>query len=263
MRRVKRMLNGKVVWITGASGGIGAMTAAMLAKRGAVPVLTGRNERKLKERAAEIGPGCDYFVLDVRDPEQVRRTADAIASKHGAIDILLNNAGYGEFRRFEDMPEEAFQDMMDTNYMGIVRCTKAALPYMKKQGGGHIVNVASMAGKLASAKSTAYSATKHAVLGFTNALRMELKPLGISVSAINPGPIDTDFFAIADPDGSYVQNISWLMMKPEKVCRSIIRVMERKTDEIDLPKAAGVGIRLYGLFPRTADRLFGKWLNQK
>ncbi|GKU75810.1 SDR family oxidoreductase [Paenibacillus sp. L3-i20] len=257
------MLNGKVVFISGASSGIGAITASMLASRGAIPVLTGRNLEKLKERAAVIGGNCSYYVMDVTDMKQVEETVQAVIARYGKIDILLNNAGYGQFESFTDMPIESFEAMMDTNYLGIVRCTKAVLPYMLKQGNGHIVNIASMAGKIGSAKSTSYTATKHAVLGFTNALRMELKPKGIFVSSINPGPIDTGFFAIADPSGSYVKNVSWFMMKPAYVSKAIIRVMERKKAELDLPHAASVGIKLYGLFPRLADRMFGGLFNRK
>ncbi|MBH5317274.1 SDR family oxidoreductase [Paenibacillus sp. GSMTC-2017] len=257
------MLSGKVILISGASSGIGALTASMLASRGAIPILTGRSEQKLKRQVAEIKGQCAYYVMDVTDMNQVQSTVEDIIAKYGKIDILLNNAGYGQFESFSDMPIESFQAMMDTNYLGIVRCTKAVLPYMLKQKSGHIINIASMAGKIGSAKSTSYTATKHAVLGFTNALRMELRPQGIFVSSINPGPIDTEFFAIADPSGSYVKNVSWFMMKPNYVSKVIIRVMERKTAEVDLPRSAGIGIKLYGLFPRLADRLFGGLFNRK
>ncbi|MCR2802537.1 SDR family NAD(P)-dependent oxidoreductase [Paenibacillus soyae] len=257
------MLKGKIVLISGASSGIGAITAAILAERGAIPILTGRNVERLKQQAASIKGECAYYVMNVTDMEQVRQTVDAVIERYGRIDILLNNAGYGQFETISNMPVESFEAMMDTNYMGIVRCVKAVLPHMEKRGEGHIVNVASMAGKIGSAKSTSYTATKHAVLGFTNSLRMELKPLGIHVSSINPGPIDTEFFAIADPSGSYVKNVSWFMMKPHYVARAIVRVMERKTHELDLPRAASVGIKLYGLFPRVADRMFGGLFNRK
>jgi short-subunit dehydrogenase len=257
------MLKDKVVLISGASSGIGALTAIRLAERWAVPVLTGRNREKLVEIGARIKGGCSVFQMDVTNNEQVQQTVEAIIAKHGKIDILLNNAGYGKFERFTDMPVEQFEQMMDTNYMGIVRCTKAVIPHMLRQQSGQIVNIASMAGKIGSAKSTAYTATKHAVLGFTNSLRMELREHGIHVSAVNPGPIDTPFFELADPSGAYVKNVSWFMMKPEYVVQSIIRVMERKKDEVDLPKTASAGIKLYQLLPRTADRLFGQWFNRK
>ncbi|WP_424767297.1 SDR family NAD(P)-dependent oxidoreductase [Paenibacillus sp. sgz302251] len=257
------MLKGKVIFISGASSGIGALTAVALAQKGAIPVLTGRNSDRLKEIASAIKGNCSIYQMDVTDHEQVKQTVEAVITEYGKIDILLNNAGYGKFEHFAAMPVEDFEEMMDTNYMGIVRCTKAVVPHMLKQGSGHIVNIASMAGKIGSAKSTAYTATKHAVLGFTNSLRMELREHGIHVSAVNPGPIDTPFFALADPSGSYVKNVSWFMMKPEYVVKSVIRVMERKKDELDLPKTASIGIKLYQLLPRTADRLLGGLFNRK
>ncbi|WP_188886924.1 SDR family NAD(P)-dependent oxidoreductase [Paenibacillus radicis (ex Gao et al. 2016)] len=257
------MLKDKVVLLSGASSGIGAVTAKQLAERGAIPVLTGRNLDKLRESAEAVAGPCSVFPMDVTDMDQVTETVEAIIAKHGKIDILLNNAGFGKFESFIDAPIGSFESMMDTNYMGIVRCTKAVLPYMLKQGDGHIVNIASMAGKIGSSKSTGYSASKHAVLGFTNSLRMELKPLGIRVSAVNPGPIDTSFFELADPSGSYVKNVSWFMMKPEYVAKSIVRVMERGKAEVDLPKSAAAGIKLYQLFPRVVDRFFGNLFNRK
>ncbi|OBZ12340.1 MULTISPECIES: SDR family oxidoreductase [Bacillales] len=257
------MLKDKVIFISGASSGIGALTAIRLAERGAIPVLTGRNVDKLKEISGAIKGKHSYFQMDVTDNEQVKQTVEAVIAKYGKIDVLLNNAGYGQFEYFMSMNVESFEQMMDTNYMGIVRCTKAVIPHMVKQGGGQIVNIASLAGKIGTAKSTSYTATKHAVLGFTNSLRMELREHGIQVSAVNPGPIDTPFFSLADPSGSYVKNVNWFMMKPEYVVKRIIRLIERRKAELDLPKTASIGIKLYQLLPRTIDLLFGGLINRK
>lgn len=182
---------------------------------------------------------------------------------YGRIDILLNNAGYGKFAAFTEMEPHEFDDMMDVNYMGIVRCTKAVIPHMLERGSGQIVNVASMAGKIGTAKSVAYTATKHAVLGFTNALRQELRKSGIIVSAVNPGPIATDFFKTADPSGNYEKSVARMMMTPEHVSSKIVKVMETGKEELDLPGLAGFGIRLYGLFPRLADKLTYNAMNRK
>jgi len=237
--------------------------ANMLAERGAIPVLTGRNISRLKEISAAIKGKSSYYQMDVTDNEQVKQTVEAVIAEYGKIDVLLNNAGYGKFENFMSMNVESFEQMMDTNYLGIVRCTKAVVPHMVKQGSGHIVNIASLAGKIGTAKSTSYTATKHAVLGFTNALRMELREQGIQVSAVNPGPIDTPFFSLADPSGSYVKNVSWFMMKPDYVVKKIIRLIERRKAELDLPNTAALGIKLYQLLPRTIDYLFGGMLNRK
>ncbi|MCQ6559662.1 SDR family NAD(P)-dependent oxidoreductase [Paenibacillus mendelii] len=258
-----QVLQGKIIFITGAASGIGAETARQLSVRGAIPIITGRNEKKLKDTAASLRGAYGCYKMDVRDQDEVSEVIGRAASDFGRIDVLLNNAGYGLFESFEEAPLSHFSEMMDTNYMGIVRCTKTILPIMRNQGGGHIVNVASMAGKLSTAKSSGYAATKHAVLGLTNALRIELKPLGIAVSAVNPGPIDTPFLLAADPEGTYANNVRGYMLKPDKVAEAIVRVIERRTPEVDLPWSAGIGIRLYGMAPRFADKVAGRFLNRK
>jgi short-subunit dehydrogenase len=253
----------KVVLITGASSGIGALMAETFAAQGAVPVLTARSLPKLQEIAARIPGKHAVYTLDVTDFGQVTETVQQIMAQFGRIDILVNNAGFGIFETFTDAPLEHFEEMMDVNYMGIVRCTKAVLPHMLQAGSGHIVNIASMAGKIASAKSSGYSATKHAVLGFTNSLRQELVGTGVSLSAINPGPINTPFFERADPEGTYVKNIGWFMLQPEKVVSAVLTAIERKRAETNLPTIAGFGIKLAQLFPRSFDWIAYRMLNKK
>lgn len=257
------MLTGKKILITGAGSGIGAETARLLSAAGAVPILTGRNVDKLKAAAARLPGRHGVYTLDVTDNEQVEAVIPRILADCDGVDVLLNNAGFGLFERFMDAPLSHFETMMDTNYMGIVRCTKMVLPSFISRGGGHIVNVASIAGKLGTPKSTGYTATKHAVLGFTNALRAELYGTGIAVSAVNPGPIDTPFFEQADPDGTYVKNVRWFMMTPERAARTIVRVIDRRKAEVDIPFTAAAGVKLVQLFPRLADRVTGKLLNKK
>lgn len=175
----------------------------------------------------------------------------------------MNNAGYGKFTALDETPLQDYSEMMNVNYMGIVRCTKQVLPAMKAAGKGRIVNIASIAGKIGTAKSTAYTATKHAVIGFSSALRQELSGSGITISTINPGPIDTPFFQIADPDGHYVNNVKWFMMKPERVAAAIVKAVRTGRTEINLPWVAGAGAKLYQLFPAVADRITSRLLNKK
>ncbi|MDP4098465.1 SDR family oxidoreductase [Paenibacillus sp. P96] len=256
-------LQGKVVFITGASSGLGAICAQMLVEKGAVPILTARSADRLQHISSGLNGKHEWFVLDVTDNEQVFHVIDLVLSQYGRIDILLNNAGYGKFERMTDMAVSEFQSMMDVNYMGAVHCIKAVLPGMLERGSGQIVNVASMAGKIGTAKSASYTATKHAVIGLSNALRQELRGTGITVSTINPGPIDTPFFDLADPSGGYVGSIRWFMMKAERVAKHMISAMEKHKEEVNLPYVAAAGIKLYSLFPRLADRLTYRMMNKK
>ncbi|MFC0211252.1 SDR family NAD(P)-dependent oxidoreductase [Paenibacillus chartarius] len=256
-------LSGKIVLITGASSGIGALTALRLAERGAVPILTARSESKLHAVAAKLPGRHAVRRLDVTDARQIEETVLDITAEFGGIDILVNNAGYGVFDYVAEASLEEYESMMDVNYMGTVRCTKAVLPQMLARGSGHIVNVASLAGKFGSAKSAGYSATKHAVLGFTSSLRQELFGTGVGLTAINPGPIDTPFFDKADPSGNYVKNVSWLLLKPETVVAAMLRAIERGTADVILPGYAGIGVKLAQMFPRSFDRFAHKLLNKK
>jgi uncharacterized protein len=253
----------KVVVITGASSGIGALMAETLAQRGAIPVLAARSKAKLDEVAARIRGRHGSFILDVTSSEQVDSVMEQIVQQFGRIDVLINNAGYGVFDKFIDAPLSEFEEMMEVNYLGTVRCIKAALPHMLEQGSGHLVNIASMAGKIGSSKSSGYSATKHAVLGLTNCLRMELMGTGVFVTAINPGPIDTPFFDRADPTGHYVNNIRWFMLKPEKVVSKVLQAIERRTPEVNVPFTAAAGVKLFHLFPRLFDKVGSRILNKK
>lgn len=141
------MLKNKVVVVTGASSGIGALIAEKLSAEGAHVVLCARSADRLQEVGERISGSHELAIMDVRNSEQVESVMKGIQRQHGRIDVLVNNAGYGKFEAIMDMPTEEFQDMMDVNYMGIVRCTQAVLPGMLERGDGQIVNIASMAGR--------------------------------------------------------------------------------------------------------------------
>ncbi|MGG6311728.1 SDR family NAD(P)-dependent oxidoreductase [Paenibacillus macerans] len=256
-------LTGKIVVITGASSGIGAMASQMLSERGAVVVLAARSADKLKQVAAGMKGPYKLLEMDVGDDISVQTGFEQVFAEYGRVDGLLNNAGYGKFEYLDQMTVAECAEMMNVNYIGMVRCTKAVLPAMKSARSGRIVNVASMAGKIGTAKSTAYTATKHAVVGFSSALRQEVREYGITVSTINPGPIDTPFFDLADPDGGYVKNVQWLMLKPERVAKAMVSALEKGPLEVNLPWIAGVGAKWYQMFPRLADRLSYRMLNKK
>ena len=258
-----RNMDGKVVAVTGASSGIGAELAVTLAENGAIPVLIARRADKLAEVAARIR--TDHLVLeaDVTVADHVERIVAAIIARYGRIDGWVNNAGVGLFERFVDMKIEDIERQMNVNYMSVVHCTKAVLPHMLERGRGNIVNVVSVAGKLGSAKAAAYSASKHAALGFSTSLRQELTGTGVYVSTVNPGPIDTPFFDIADPSGNYRKNVAWFMLKPQTVVAAIMRALKTGKADITLPLSASVGAKALQIMPNLLAGLAATLLGKK
>lgn len=260
-------LSGKVIVITGASSGIGAQLALQAAALGAVPVIMARTKNKLEELKGKIETQyrttCHVYVLDVSDERMVEETFARVEREVGAVDVLVNNAGFGIFKTFQDASMAEVKEMFHVNVFGLVACTKAVLPSMLRRNIGHIVNIASLAGKIATPKSSAYAATKHAVLGFTNSLRMELGNTNIRVTAVNPGPIETNFFHIADQSGTYVKNMQRYMLKADYVAKQTIKAIEMGKRELNLPRWMGIGPVIFSLFPGLFERAAGKSLSKK
>lgn len=256
-------LQDKVVFITGASSGIGAATARAFVAQGAFVIATARSVDKLEKLREELGDRLVIYELDVRDDENVSKVIDHVLRTCNHIDIFINNAGYGMFDYLENMEPERIEDMIDTNVMGVIRCTTAVLPHMKARGSGHIINIASIAGKVPTPKSAAYTATKHAVHGFTHALRMELRGSGVMATAVNPGPVKTDFFNIADPSGQYLDSVGQFAVTAEDVARTVVRVARKPRMEADVPKFLGIGAQMYRAFPRLLDRILYRLTNIK
>lgn len=252
-------LQGKVVVITGASGGIGKEIAIQSAQRGARLVLLARSLDKLQTLKADLNRqfGVDVFVykLDVSDTEQVEKVFADIFVQVGEVDVLVNNAGFGTFKEVLDTELEETKAMFAVNVIGLMACTKFVLPHMKRKQAGHIINIASQAGKMATPKSTLYSSTKFAVLGYSNALRLELMADRIHVTTVNPGPIETNFFNIADESGTYVKSIKKFMLKPEDVAGKIVGAMLTNKREINLPGWMDFAGKWYTLFPKITETL--------
>jgi short-subunit dehydrogenase len=253
----------KIIVITGASSGIGAWMAQELSRLGAIVILIARSEQKLQQTAALMQGKHEWMVTDITSTEQVFEAARQIILTYGKIDILINNAGFGVFENFSEANLETMEQMMDVNYMGTVRFTKAVMPYMLEAKSGHIVNIASLAGKIGTAKSSGYCASKHAVLGFTNSLRQELKGSGIVITAVNPGPIDTPFFDLADPTGNYSSKMKAYMLSPEQVGQAVIRAIIKRKMEINLPVLFGWAAKFIVVFPWISNKLIYKFLNNK
>lgn len=264
---MRNLLKDKNIVITGASGGVGAEIAKLCAQNGANLVLLARSIGKLQQLQEDLqnrhSVRVDVFRLDVSDTEQVQKIFTGIFNTIGHIDILVNNAGYGVFQAAHEATIEDIKGMFNVNVIGLMACTRMVLPKMRERRYGHIINIASQAGKIATPKSSIYSATKHAVLGYTNALRMEMADYNVFVTSVNPGPIATNFFNIADEKGTYVKNVQRFMLDPVYVARKVVGCMLTKTREINLPRWMNMGSIFYGLFPKTFERLGKKAFNQK
>ncbi|MFC0558179.1 SDR family NAD(P)-dependent oxidoreductase [Halalkalibacter alkalisediminis] len=260
------MAKRKTIWITGASSGLGWEIALEAGKKGYRTVLLARNTKKLYELQKlieELGGEAHVYSFDVSKPEMITKVTKKIMTEVGQIDVLINNAGFGVFERVESTNIKNVEEMFAVNVIGLIALTKQILPYLLEQNSGHIINIASQAGKLSTPKSSVYAATKHAVLGFTNGLRLELHDQKIHISAVNPGPIKTAFFERADQEGTYVKNVEKWMLDAQEVAKATIRLIEKPKRELNLPRWMNVGTTLYQLMPGIIERVGGKRFNQK
>src|SRR5438105_7809903 len=180
----------RAVLITGCSTGIGRATAEQLAARGWTVYATARRPEAIRELA---GRGCKTLALDVCDEASMRAAVETVERAEGAVGVLVNNAGYGQEGAFEEVPMAEVRRQFETNVFGLVRLTQLVLPGMRRQGWGRVVNLSSMGGRLTLPGGAFYHATKYAVEALSDALRFEVKPFGIDVVVIEPGPIRTQF----------------------------------------------------------------------
>jgi NAD(P)-dependent dehydrogenase (short-subunit alcohol dehydrogenase family) len=191
-------LTGKVAVITGGSRGIGLATARALLQQGASVAITGTNPATLKAGRDELlsDAAADRIVselADVRDYGAVEEALGRIDSALGGIDILVNNAGVGVFKPVADMTVDEWHTVMDTNLTGVFYCCHAALPYLRKRGGGWIINISSLASRNAFVNGAAYCASKSALNAFSEALMQEVRYEGIRVAYVLPGSVNTSF----------------------------------------------------------------------
>src|SRR4051794_5512260 len=261
-------LHGRTVVVTGAGSGIGRATALLCAQRGADLAICDVDDDGLAEterRARALGREVVARHADVADPEQMRAFADAVPS----VDLLVNNAGVGLAASFEDTTLEDWQWIVSINLMGVVHGCRAFLP--KLRAGGHIANVSSMAGYHASPALIAYSTTKFAVLGFSEALREELAERKIGVTAICPGIINTPITRNARARGTsddpelrerLVRLYERRNYGPEKVARKILLAVKRNRVVAPVAPEAWIAHGLTRLSPRAAGWVARKMAEQ-
>jgi NAD(P)-dependent dehydrogenase (short-subunit alcohol dehydrogenase family) len=273
------MTESRAVLITGCSSGIGHETARHLAERGWKVYATARRPESLEDLKAA---GCETLACDVTDEASMSSCVNAVVEAEGSVGVLVNNAGYSQSGAVEEIPIDAVRRQFETNVFGLIRMCQLALPGMREQGWGKIVNVSSMGGKLVFPGGGAYHATKHAVEALSDALRFEVAGFGVDVIVIEPGLIKTKFAEAAvgsmagelPTDGPYAEfntavsretasayegPLAMLGGGPETVARKIDRAISsrRPRTRYKVTASAGMGMATRKL---ATDRMWDRFV---
>lgn len=243
-RKQVKSVTGKVVAITGGAQGIGKCTAQSLIRRGA-RVAIGDLDGTLAERTAtELGGNCVAFPLDVTSRASFSEFLDRAEQELGAIDVLVNNAGIMPLNLLTEEPDEIAKLQVDVNLHGVIFGTKLAMERMVPRGSGHIVNIASQAGKAGFPGGATYCATKHAVVGLSEAVRGELHDTGVEVSCVMPAIVNTEL-------GSGLHEARGVKtLEPEEVAEAIVEGIETNRFDVWVPKNTAVIAAFMNLLPR-------------
>lgn len=246
-------LVGAVVAITGGARGIGNKAAQDFTRRGAVVVIGDLDEQATIEAAGRIGPRARGIQLDVTDRDSFVNFVETIELEVGPIDIFVNNAGIMPAGPFLEEAESVSDTQIDVNFRGPILGMRAVLPLMIKRGRGHIVNVASMAGKFGVPGLAVYSGTKHAVVGMSSAIRDELAGTGVSISTVMPNAVKTELTS-----GLPTERIG--ILEPEEVAQAIVQSVDNRREEIAVPRYFSVWPVVPILFPTRVLATLMKWL---
>lgn len=248
----------KVVVITGASSGIGEAAARAFAHGGAKVVIAARRLERLQALAHEIETmGGEALVVqtDISQFDQIQRLVARTLERFGRVDVLINNAGFGRLDWLEKLdPIDDIQAQMDVNVMGVIHTTRQVLPVMIQQRSGSIINVCSIAGLVGTPTYSIYAASKHAVHGFSEALRREVKPWGIDVSLIYPGGVSTEFAQRAGiKRKTNASTPTFMVLTAEQVGRAIVDLVRCPRRGWIIPWLWGVSVWMNRLFPALVD----------
>jgi short-subunit dehydrogenase len=253
-RKQVKSVAGRVVAITGGARGIGKATAAALSRRGARVAIGDLDARLGESTAAELGGSCVALPLDVTDRESFERFYEEAEKQLGPIDVLINNAGIMPIGPLEEESDETARLMVDINVHGVIFGTKIAMRRMKARGSGHIVNIASQAGKAGLPGGATYCATKHAVVGLSEAARAELRDSGVEVSCVMPAVVNTEL-------GSGLQDARGVKtLEPEEVAEAIVEAVETDRFEVWIPASTAAIAKVMNLMPRSGREAIARAL---
>lgn len=257
-------LQEKIVWITGASSGIGKELAIQMARQGARLILTARSVDKLTAVRASLA-GAEHWVypMDLLEVAEIPAFAKKVLTEVGEVDILINNAGISQRSLAKDTSIEVDRKIMELDFFAAVALTKAVLPRMLERKSGHIVAISSVAGKFGPPMRTAYAAAKHAIIGFMDSLRAEIQEDNIHVMNVTPGSVRTDISVNAlEGDGQKHNEVDPLIangMPVEECAAKIIRGIQRNTPELLIAKGkTKLAVYLRRFFPRLLFKMIAK-----
>ena len=255
----------KVVVITGASSGIGEAAALKFSKKGAKIVLVARRKDKLLEvenKIKEFSGSSLICQCDVSDKEQVNQMSKKVLDQFGRVDVLVNNAGFVIYGKVNELSTEEIVSQMETNYFGMIYCTKAFLPQMLKQHSGHIVNVASVGASFSVPGVSSYCATKFAMLGFSEGLRHELYGTGVGLTVVSPIMVRTPLFE--HPSFANFSKFSTgISLSSETVAKTIIKASNSSRLEIVVPSVARAAIWFKQTFPFLINPIIGRMFRKQ
>ena len=252
-------LAGKVVLITGASSGFGEDAARLFAQEGCKVVLVARRMDRLQDLAAQIqdaGGEAMAIPMDILERADIDNMVQSTMDLYRQIDILFNNAGIGRVDWFEHFSmERDIETLIDVNLIGLIQVKRAVLPHMLARRAGHIINMISIAGLIASPLITTYSASKFGARAFTDSLRREVAPLGIRVSGVYPGPAATEFGGHIGKNHSYraVKSFLNFSMSSEYVARRVVGVAKWPRRSLIIPWWLRIVTTFEALFPVVVD----------
>lgn len=252
----------KVVFITGASSGIGKETALAFAKEGGKIALSGRDTLALKAAAKEIENikgVCSVYPMDLYQTDKIQETIQQVKKDLGSVDVLINNAGYAVTGLVEDCPIEQFRKNFEVNFFAPIALIQAALPDMKEKRSGQIINVSSGVGVRALPGVSSYSATKFALNGLTESLRLEVKGFGIDVIVVFPGRVETKFHERIESYGRLNRKLPPIPMRPAEDLGQFILEASKKRSRVAMIWGPGkIGYHLNYWAPKLVDRLLLK-----
>lgn len=249
-------MNKKTIFVTGATSGVGLKITEICIKKGYTVYATGRNQAALNTLNKM---GAIALQADLRVIPDIKR----VVSELPQIDVAILNAGVGVFNNAFELADDNIDDMIDVNVRAPIHLSKQLVPKMIEQNSGHLIFISSQAGKVPTRKASVYAATKHALSGFIDGLRLEVAPFNLKVTGIYPGPIDTPFLQKADATNAYRTTIERFLLTPEEVANAVVKTIEKPVRAVNLPRIMGITSKLYAVAPTIVEKLGSSFFNKK